>query len=144
MIKNSLIKVTSGDKPHGEAGEKINKNTAKTDSYTIHPKRKRQIMTKNRSALYNSSSLTTRLVTSFVLSMAGISVPHAAMADGTLPMNPVDVSGSNSYNYSNNQLDIIQHTQSTVVDWRGGFNIGSDAGVNVAQPNTGSIALYKD
>jgi hypothetical protein len=59
-------------------------------------------MTKNRSALYNSSSLTTRLVTSFVLSMAGISVPHAAVADGTLPMNPVDVSGSNSYNYSNN------------------------------------------
>lgn len=81
MINNPLIKDSLQDNSYGNTGEQTKKHTNKTDTYTIHPKRKRQIMTKNRSALYNSSSLTTRLVTSFVLSMAGISVPHAAVAD---------------------------------------------------------------
>jgi len=90
------------------------------------------------------ANMPTNIVASLALSVAGLGIAPAAMADSTLPQGGVTTLGENTFTYNGNHLEINQNTNTSVVVWGGGFNIGSDASVNTAMPGSGSRALYKD
>ena len=71
-------------------------------------------------------------------------VEAMAIAPGVneLPTGAQVVAGSSTLNQSGNQLNITQSSQRSIINFNT-FNIGAQAGVNVAQPNSSAAALYR-
>lgn len=66
----------------------------------------------------------------------------AAPAANALPTAGVVASGTASINTAGNAMTVNQATQNAIINW-GSFNIGSQASVNFAQPNSTSAVLNR-
>ena len=71
-----------------------------------------------------------------------VGLPAFAVNPGALPQNGAVVSGTGSITTSGNNMQVTQNSQNMIVNWQS-FNIGKDAGVNFAQPNSQSAALNR-
>jgi filamentous hemagglutinin family protein len=71
-----------------------------------------------------------------------ISLPAFAIDPNALPQNGAVVGGAGSISSAGNQMRVTQNSQNMIVNWQS-FNIGKDAGVNFAQPNSQSNALNR-
>ena len=75
------------------------------------------------------------------LAIAG---PAAAadLAPGALPTGGTVAAGQAAIATSGNRLDVTQGSQRAIINWQG-FDIGSQAQVNFAQPNSSAVALNR-
>ncbi len=69
-------------------------------------------------------------------------VIHSGIPALANPENGVVVEGSATINVDGKKLDVIQHTDKAVIDWRT-FNIEIDEHTQFIQPNSGSLALNR-
>ncbi len=75
----------------------------------------------------------------------GASLPLAAAADlapGALPTGGTVAAGQADIAASGTRMDITQSSQKAIINWQG-FDIGSQAQVNFAQPNAAAVALNR-
>ena len=76
----------------------------------------------------------------------GASLPLAAaaadLAPGALPTGGTVAAGQADIAASGTRMDITQSSQKAIINWQG-FDIGSQAQVNFAQPNAAAVALNR-
>ena len=74
----------------------------------------------------------------------GASLPLAAadLAPGALPTGGTVAAGQAAIAASGTRMDITQSSQKAIINWQG-FDIGSQAQVNFAQPNAAAVALNR-
>ena len=66
----------------------------------------------------------------------------ADLAPGALPTGGTVAAGQAAIVTSGNRLDVTQGSQRAIINWQG-FDIGSQAQVNFAQPNSAAVALNR-
>ena len=74
--------------------------------------------------------------------MLGISSARANPAPNALPSGALVVSGQSTISQNGNQLNILQSTQKSIINWAS-FNIGANGTVNYTQPNSSAISLNR-
>ncbi|WP_194266237.1 autotransporter-associated beta strand repeat-containing protein [Dechloromonas sp. H13] len=90
------------------------------------------------------SSCRTRAGVAAVVLALGTSLPLAAadLPPGALPTGGTVVAGQADIVASGTRMDITQGSQKAIINWQG-FDIGSQAQVNFAQPNASAVALNR-
>jgi filamentous hemagglutinin family protein len=89
-----------------------------------------------------SSSRIRAGLASALLSIAGASAGAGDLASGALPTGGTVTAGQAEIASAGTRMDITQDTQRAIINWQG-FDIGSDAQVNFAQPNSTSVTLNR-
>ena len=77
-----------------------------------------------------------------LLAAAGGPVVAAELAPGALPGGGTVVVGQAAITTDGTRMDITQGSQRAIINWQG-FDIGSEARVNFAQPNESSVTLNR-
>ena len=77
-----------------------------------------------------------------LLATVGGPVGAAELASGALPGGGTVVGGQAAITTNGTRMDITQDSQRAIINWQG-FDIGSDAQVNFAQPGQSSVTLNR-
>ena len=77
-----------------------------------------------------------------LVAAAGAPVCAADLAPGTLPSGGTVAAGQAAISTSGTRMDVTQSSQRAIINWQG-FDIGSDAQVNFAQPGDSSVTLNR-
>ncbi|PUE55266.1 two-partner secretion domain-containing protein [Limnohabitans parvus] len=88
------------------------------------------------------ASATLGYIAALTASFAFVSLAWAAPATNALPTSGTVVQGAASMSQTANQLNITQSTQRAAINWQS-FDIGSQARVQVYQPNAQSVLLNR-
>ncbi|PUE10296.1 filamentous hemagglutinin N-terminal domain-containing protein [Limnohabitans sp. T6-20] len=88
------------------------------------------------------ASATLGYIAALTAGFAFVSLAWAAPANNALPTSGTVVQGAASMAQSANQLNITQSTQRAAINWQS-FDIGSQARVQVYQPNAQSVLLNR-
>ena len=78
----------------------------------------------------------------FTFGLYAVEAVAVTPAVNELPTGAQVVAGSSTLNQTGSQLNITQSSQRSIINFNT-FNIGAQASVNVAQPNSSAAALYR-
>ncbi|MFM9914042.1 MAG: filamentous hemagglutinin N-terminal domain-containing protein [Methylophilaceae bacterium] len=127
QVHSAWVAVTETARSHGKT---------KSSKQATSPSRR-------RGALAPMLSIAPRAALLLALSPAALAATVTAPATNALPTGGVVAAGSATISSAGSVMNINQATQRAIINWSGGFDVGSNATVNITQINNQAVLLNR-